>query len=78
LINFKYIISILLLLNNVYVYSKIYIYIYIINKKDILPPTGKKDKSGNNVLQDIGLYLKSEIPKRFVVIQINISFIIKC
>jgi len=55
LINFKYIISILLLLNNVYVYSKIYIYIYIINKKDILPPTGKKDKSGNNVLQDIGL-----------------------
>jgi len=39
---------------------------YSKKKKDILPPTGKTDKSGNTVLQDIGLYLKSEIPKRYI------------
>jgi len=53
--------------------------------QDILPPTGKKDKSGNNVLQDIGLYLKSEIPKRLEekgienkIIYIDPSYQIRC
>jgi len=53
--------------------------------QDILPPTGKTDKSGNTVLQDIGLYLKSEIPKRLAeknieckVIYIDPSYQIRC